>query len=140
MEDSVFYETPEGVPQGGVISPTLANMALNGLEAALGEESLVVRYCDDFFILGKSKEALENRATHRIRSFLKPRGVKLNRDKTHVVSIDEEFDFLGSRFRGYPDRSRIKGTKQGIFLVKPAAANAKRIKRKVVSLLICHMK
>ena len=134
-ENSVFYETPEGVPQGGVITPILANMVLDGLEAALGEEFRVVRYCDDFVVLGKSKEALETHAIKAIHSFLEPRGVKLNLAKTQILTLEEGFNFLGFHFREYPDQARIKGTKRGILLVKPASENVKRLKRKIKEIL-----
>ena len=78
MDGKIFVETDEGIPQGGVISPMLANMALNGLEGKLGEEFLICRYADDFVVLGKTKAALEIDAMNLITAFLEERGGNLN--------------------------------------------------------------
>jgi len=71
MESSTFYNTDEGTPQGGIISPVLANLALDGMETLLAERFAstnkqswynkvhMVRYADDFVITGRSKELLE---------------------------------------------------------------------------------
>lgn len=132
-----FYEfnkvevTEEGFPQGGVISPILSNVVLNGLEEAVGEDHFTVRYADDFVILGKTKEELQGPVTRKLINFLKERGLALNNAKTKIVGIAEGFDFLGYHFREYPDATRIKGRKQGIFLFKPAKANIKRVKQKL---------
>ena len=131
IEGEIFVDPTEGMPQGGVIFPTLANMALDGLEAALGEEFLICRYVDDFVVLGKTRAALEMDAVNRINAFLKERGVKLNSEKTSIHNIEDGFDFLGFNFREYKNTTRAKGTKKGIFLVKPAADSVKRIRRKI---------
>jgi RNA-directed DNA polymerase len=70
--------------------------------------------------------------------FLRERGLALNLDKTKIVSMAEGFDFLGFHFREYPDPSRVKGTKQGIFLVKPAMARIQAFREKVRSLVKSH--
>lgn len=131
MEGKSYMNTDEGIPQGGIISPTLANMALDGLGKALGDEFLVCRYCDDFVVLGKSKFALENDAVKRIDAFLKERGVRLNREKTSIHTIENGFNFLGFYFREYKDVTRAKGTKKGIFLVKPSVKSIRRVKSKI---------
>jgi RNA-directed DNA polymerase len=69
MEKHLFYPTEEGTPQGGIISPVLANMALDGLERLLQKtfprwssnraQVNLVRYADDFVITGKTREVLE---------------------------------------------------------------------------------
>lgn len=130
-DKSIFRVTDAGVPQGGVISPTLANIALDGLEDALGKEFIVVRYCDDFIVLGKSRKELEIIAKERITQFLNQRKLSLNDNKTQITEISKGFDFLGYNFREYPDISRVKGRKKGIFLVKPSLTNIKRVKMKI---------
>lgn len=104
--------TDEGTPQGGIISPTLANVTLNGLESGLiahlgvrfgktKARSLkvnVVRYADDFVITGISKEVLENEVKPWVVEFLAVRGLQLSEEKTRIVHIDEGFDFLGWNF------------------------------------------
>jgi RNA-directed DNA polymerase len=122
IEKHNFYPTDEGTPQGGVISPVLANMTLDGLERKLKEHfhrkpSLkvnFVRYADDFVVTAKSKELLENQITPVIESFLLERGLELSQEKTKVTHIDEGFDFLGQTLRKFNDK----------LLIKPAKKNA----------------
>jgi RNA-directed DNA polymerase len=119
IEGPDLFPTEKGTPQGGVISPTLANLTLNGLEAYLekafkyGYAKLengkkmrratcinVVRYADDFIVTGRSERQLE-RVKSRINEFLKPRGLKINEEKTNIYSIFQGFNFLGWNFRKY---------------------------------------
>ncbi len=107
--------TEEGTPQGGIISPTLANMCLNGLETDLkvhldaqyGKVKAaklkvnVIRYADDFVITGSSQELLETEIRPWIEAFLAQRGLRLSPEKTKVIHMDEGFDFLGWNFRKY---------------------------------------
>ena len=77
MEKHVLYPTEAGTPQGGICSPVLANMALDGLERALREvirpttrkgsqaQVHLIRYADDFLISGSSKEVLERKSNQR---------------------------------------------------------------------------
>jgi RNA-directed DNA polymerase len=127
--------TIEGTPQGGIISPALANWTLNGLETQLiahfeakwgvtNAKKLklgVVRYADDFVITGASKGFLETEVRPWIESFLATRGLRLSAAKTKVVHIDEGFDFLGWNFRKY----------SGTLLIKPSKKNAKAFYEKV---------
>jgi len=127
--------TEAGTPQGGIISPTLANVTLNGLEreliARLGAKFgiakakklkvNVVRYADDFVITGDSKEILENEVRPWVEAFLAVRGLQLSEAKTRITHIDEGFDFLGWNFRKY----------SGKLLIKPSKKNAQAFYRKV---------
>jgi RNA-directed DNA polymerase len=83
----------------------IANMVLNGLQDILGTEYLTVRYADDFVVLGKTREMLRDDAVPKIKNFLKPRGLTLNKEKTCITNISAGFDFLGFNFREYPDKS-----------------------------------
>lgn len=139
-EDLTFHPMNEGFPQGSPISPVLANMSLNGLREWLGDEFLFVRYADDFLVLGKTKQALEEDALPKIRKFLEPRGLRLNLEKTQIKDISEGFDYLSFNFREYPDPTRIKGSKKGIFLVKPSSKNVKRFKRELSEVVRSHRK
>ncbi|MBE0484440.1 MAG: group II intron reverse transcriptase/maturase [Bacterioplanes sp.] len=122
------WKTEEGTPQGGIISPTLANMALDGIEALLaqhfgakGSKKLrqykvgLVRYADDFIITGSSKELLEKEVKPLIEEFLAIRGLSLSVEKTQVTHIDHGFDFLGWTVRKYT----------GKLLIKPSRKNTK---------------
>ena len=131
-----------GTPQGGIISPTLANVALNGLEsgleahlgALLGKTKAramkvnVVRYADDFVITGTSPEVLEREVKPWVVSFLKERGLELSPEKTRIVSIEDGFDFLGWNFRKYT----------GTLLIKPSTKNAQAFYRKAKELVSGH--
>src|SRR5690606_10440969 len=113
MEGNVKHDTPAGTPQGGVVSPLLANIALHGMEEALGvrREHLsryvkhtprsVVRYADDLVVLWESEEDA-HAAKAELREWLAERGLELSEDQTRVVHLDEGFDFLGFNIRRYP--------------------------------------
>lgn len=110
----VYTDTTAGTPQGGVISPVLANIALDGLETtvrAMGKYN-VVRYVDDFIATGYSKEELEA-VKPVIEDFMKERGLTLSPEKTKITHINDGFDFLGWNFRKYG----------GKLLIKPSEAN-----------------
>ena len=135
--------TEEGTPQGGIISPTLANMCLNGLETDLkahlvakygktkakGLKVHVIRYADDFVVTGISREVLETEIKPWIEAFLAQRGLQLSPEKTKVVHIDEGFDFLGWNFRKY----------KGKLLIKPSKKNVQAFYRKVSEIVKTHL-
>ena len=120
--------TTEGTPQGGIISPALANWTLNGLETELllhlkkrfgvrRARTLkvgVIRYADDFVVAGASRELLETEVRPWIETFLAQRGLRLSAAKTKVVHIDEGFDFLGWNFRKYSGKLLIKPSKKNV--------------------------
>ncbi len=119
--------TEAGTPQGGIISPTLANMALDGLEGLLashfgGKASkkarkykvYMVRYADDFVISGISKEVLENEVRPVVEAFLAERGLRLSPTKTRVTHIDQGFDFLGWNARRYGGKLLIKPSRKNV--------------------------
>ncbi len=126
LEKQTLYPTPEGTPQGGVISPVLANMALDGLEAVVANAAKVakvhkghtVRYADDFVCMAASKEALEDHIKPAIISFLKDRGLELSAEKTKISNVFDGFDFLGFNIRKYK--------KVGKLLVTPAKKSVHR--------------
>jgi RNA-directed DNA polymerase len=112
MEGVDFAPTEQGTPQGGVISPLLANIALHGLETEVaqaqhnGEKPMVVRYADDFVILHSDKAALQ-KAAERVATWLAGMGLRLSPSKpriTHTLDAHEEnvgFDFLGFHVQQY---------------------------------------
>jgi len=115
VEAGAFYETTEGTPQGGIISPVLANMALDGLEQAVksavpkrGAKVNVIRYADDFVITGAHRRLLEESVKPAVTSFLAERGLILSEEKTKIVGIGEGFDFLGCNLKKYADKLLIK--------------------------------
>jgi len=132
MEKHVLHETTDGTPQGGIISPALANCALDGLERLLrenyptgkrlkslgGEKPCVnlVRYADDFVITSKSKELLAGEIKPLVEHFLQERGLELSPKKTVITHVEHGFDFLGQNVRRYPN---------GKLLIKPSKKNVK---------------
>jgi RNA-directed DNA polymerase len=139
LEDNDIHESPEGFPPGSPISSVLANLTLNGLgDLLLKEKFLYTRYADDFVVLGKSKENLENVARPIIDEFLAQRGLILSPDKTGIVTMRQGFDFLGFRFREYQDSNRVKGTKQGIWLVTPSPRKLNAFRRELNTLIKKH--
>ena len=135
LEKHTYNPTNEGTPQGGIISPTLANMALDGMQTLLESQFRkrtdkihFIRYADDFIITGSSKELLQNEVKPLIEQFLIIRGLTLSKEKTLITHIDDGFDFLGFNARKY----------KGKLLIKPANSSIKRIKTKVSDYLNCH--
>lgn len=142
MEEMNFTDTTEGTPQGGIISPLLCNIALNGLEEIIKTNNPlrkgispgvhVIRYADDLIITGKSKEILvKNKMI--LAEFLKERGLELNENKTKITHIKEGFDFLGFNLKRYPYNPRLnKPTDQDtVLVIKPSAKGIKSIKEKL---------
>lgn len=113
MDKGLAYPTKTGTPQGGIASPTLANMTLDGLEATIksavpkGSKVNVIRYADDLVVTGKSKQLLENNIIPVISGFLKERGLELSEEKTKIARIEDGFNFLGQHLRKYGNKLLI---------------------------------
>jgi RNA-directed DNA polymerase len=120
MEAHHLHPTEQGTAQGGVISPTVANMALDGLydrlRQQLGRRSKVnlVRFADDFIITGDTETLLRDKVQPLVSDFLRHRGLELSEEKTRIVHIDDGFDFLGFHFRKYGGKLLIKPAKSSI--------------------------
>jgi RNA-directed DNA polymerase len=137
VDRNVFHETERGTPQGGVISPLLANIALHGMEEALGVKynnrgqirgkRAVVRYADDFVVFCESKKDAEE-AKADLKGWLDKRGLKLSEEKTRIVHLTEGFDFLSYNVRHYRDFSRNTCHK---LLIKPSKDAVQRIREKL---------
>ena len=119
-----------GTPQGGIISPILANMTLDGIEALIAfnyytsrngkvnkrydcHKVNFLRYADDFIVTADSEETAKEIA-ELIKLFLKERGLELSEEKTLITHIDNGFDFLGWNFRKYKGKLLIKPSKKSI--------------------------
>jgi RNA-directed DNA polymerase len=145
MEGRALYATEEGTPQGGIISPVLANLALDGLETvALGVDSRrqgnlrpkinVVRYADDFIITGRSREQLEEKVLPAIAAFLDQRGLRLSVEKTKITHIEGGFDFLGANVRKYGQKLLIRPSKDNVLGVLREARGIIRTQRAATAL------
>jgi RNA-directed DNA polymerase len=133
IDKYVFYPTQGGTPQGGIISPLLANMALDGLEKMLAErfpkrsgrqreaKIHLIRYADDFIVTSSRKELLEKEVKPLIEQFMRERGLELSPEKTKLTHIEDGFDFLGQNVRKY----------KGKLLIKPAKKNVKAFLDKI---------
>lgn len=121
-----MFPTEEGTPQGGIISPTLANMTLDGLQKVLAERYKrrtikgehyspmvnLVRYADDFIITCENRETLENEIKPLVAEFMAERGLTLSEEKTVITNIRDGFDFLGFNIRKYGNEILTKPTKK----------------------------
>lgn len=137
VDKGVFFDTNSGVPQGGIISPLLANIALHGMEAALGirydkyghtiGNRGIVRYADDLVVFCKTQEDALT-ACETLREFVLVRGLTLSEEKTHIAAISEGFNFLGFNIRHYPDSTTKTGRK---VLIKPSKESLLRIRSNI---------
>jgi len=132
ISSNELHETKAGTPQGGIISPILCNMALDGLEALVikgrnkkRRKLNIIRYADDFIITGASPEILLSEIKPDLDDFLAKRGLVLSQEKTKLSHIDDGFDFLGFNFRKYQQK----------LLVKPERSKSKGLRIKVKALL-----
>jgi RNA-directed DNA polymerase len=116
----------------------LLNIALHGMEQAAGvrylrcdprgvqtkaDAPVLVRYADDFVVMCHTKAQAEQ-VRHRLEQWLAPRGLSLNVDKTHIVHVEQGFDFLGFNVRRY---------RGGKLLIKPSTAAVKRIRQRLAT-------
>ncbi len=137
VEEGHFAPSEEGTPQGGVVSPLLLNVALHGMEEAAGVRYIpsgvhagmtvagspvVVRYADDLIALCVSREQA-NEVKARLATWLAPRGLAFNEEKTRVVHLDEGCDFLGFNIRRY----------RGKLLIKPSKAAVQRHRKRLAA-------
>jgi RNA-directed DNA polymerase len=130
-----YSPTDEGTPQGGVISPLLLNIALQGMEEAAGVRydsrgyvksgcPTVITYADDFVVLCHTREQAKT-VQARLSAWLTERGLSLNKEKTRTGRIDDGFDFLSFNIRRYHVRN---GTK---VLTRPSRDALKKIRRRI---------
>ncbi|MBN2666051.1 MAG: group II intron reverse transcriptase/maturase [Bacteroidales bacterium] len=143
VDKGIAYPTKKGTPQGGVISPTLANMTLDGLERIVRKSvpwrSRVnfIRYADDFIITGKSKTILQKYVLPAVKQFLSERGLQLSAHKTKITYIRDGFTFLGQTFRKHGNTLRIIPSKQGVLaLVRKAGAVIRKYRNGPIHLMI----
>jgi RNA-directed DNA polymerase len=133
LEKGVLHATTEGTPQGGILSPALANWALDGLEGLLARYAStaarnrkhkvhLVRYADDFIITGTSQVLLEHGVKPLVEQFLKERGLELSHEKTRITHKQDGFDFLGQTVRRFGS---------GKLLLKPSKKSVKTFLAKI---------
>lgn len=119
VEFGSYQESAAGTPQGGIISPLLANIALDGMERLFGSENArakhvrpsarkgldrgvsCVRYADDLIVTAPSQAVIEAHVLPRLTTFLAERGLTLSEAKTRIVHVSDGFDFLGFTIRRF---------------------------------------
>lgn len=137
MEKGAFHNSEAGTPQGGIISPLLANIALHGIEDALGVKysnlgyylrgPQVVRYADDFVVFCSTREEAEE-VIKTLTMWIKQKGLTLSQEKTKIVHLSEGFNFLGFNVRHY----KAINTKTGLkLLIKPSSEFMQETRRKL---------
>ncbi|NEO17758.1 MULTISPECIES: group II intron reverse transcriptase/maturase [unclassified Moorena] len=150
MDKNTLLPTEEGTPQGGIISPLLANIALHGMENRIIQyaESLpgikqknksalsLIRYADDFVIIHKDLEVVEE-CQRIIVDWLNDIGLKLKPNKTKLVHTTKGFDFLGFNIRQYTvgKHQSKKGFKT---IIKPSKRKVKEYYERLSSKIDKH--
>jgi RNA-directed DNA polymerase len=140
--------TYTGTPQGGILSPLLANIALSALDDHFDQEwrqhmstdyqrakrkkngmanYRIIRYADDFVIMVSGDRHHAEELREEVSAVLAPLGLRLAPEKTAVVHIDEGFDFLGFHIR----RQRKRGTRKWYVYTKPSRKAIQSVKDKV---------
>ena len=139
MEEGVRRETVTGTPQGGVISPLLANIYLHVLDKAWSKRGhgRLVRYADDAVVLCRSREEAEA-ALELMREVLSELGLELHPEKTRIVDLREGregFDFLGCHFHARVSGRMLESGQRRYYLQRwPSARSMKRVRQRVKEL------
>jgi len=149
-----WMTTIKGTPQGGIISPILANIALDGMDrlfngtnrygdyktpsTRIGKDKgiTVIRYADDFVVLAPTRQTLESYVIPKIKAFLSERGLSVNETKTTIKHRSESFNFLGFTTKLFesnkrrslitkPDKKRVQ---RYLSYIKSTISNNKQIK------------
>jgi len=120
-EKGRLFPTREGTPQGGIISPLLANLTLDGMEEAIRRRIRIrhdqvnfIRYADDFIVTARTKATLEQIVKPAVVAFLAERGLELSEQKTTITHIEAGLNFLGQNVRKYKNKLVIKPAKEGL--------------------------
>jgi group II intron reverse transcriptase/maturase len=112
MEHGVFKPTNVGTPQGGVISPLLANIVLNKLDWTLEKAGYrFVRYADDFVVVGKTRKQAEA-ALDLVEEVMQQLGLSLSPEKTKIASYGKGYEFLGFRLSALSRTMRPKSVEK----------------------------
>ena len=129
------FQTTEGTPQGGIASPVLCNLALDGMQTMIaklalkaGTKAHFIRYADDFVVISYKKAFLLEVAKPALEDFLSVRGLELSEEKTLLTHINQGFTFLGKSIRKY----------SGKLIIKPSQESMQSILQKVKEVIQQH--
>lgn len=146
VDKKILQHTDKGTPQGGIISPTLSNMTLDGLEKKIDERFDItirpdgcrgnnlhkihlIRYADDFIVTASNKEILIEVVKPLIEDFLAKRGLQLSQEKTKITHVKEGFEFLGQTIRRVPN---------GKLIITPSKDSVKSVVSKIKFMINKH--
>ena len=138
MVDGEVQETVSGTPQGGVISPLLANIVLHELDRRWkAHDGVLVRYADDFVVMCRNQAQAEG-ALDKARAILAGLGLELHPDKTKVVDLREGiegFDFLGCHFHARVSGRLLESGIRRYYLHRwPSQRSMKRVRARIRTL------
>jgi RNA-directed DNA polymerase len=133
IEKGKLFPTNKGTPQGGIVSPVIMNMVLDGLETLINRKFPrwkklkvnFVRYADDFIITAKDKAIITEQIIPLVKDFLKERGLELSDEKSKITHIDQGFNFLSQNVRKY----------KGKLLIKPSRKSVQSFKDKIKTII-----
>jgi RNA-directed DNA polymerase len=140
VENGALHATEAGTPQGGIISPVLANLALDGMERMLRAKYRVnsnaqrrgkvnlIRYADDFVISGSSQEVLAQEVKPMVENFLRERGLRLSESKTKITPLTTGIVFLGFEVR----------KRRGKLVITPSKASLREVVEKIHQIVEAH--
>ncbi len=135
MENGIFKPTSIGTPQGGVISPLLANIVLNKLDWRLEQAGYrFVRYADDFVVVCQTREQA-NAALTLVESVMTDLGLKLSPEKTKIASYGKGYDFLGFRLSKKSRTMRAKSLEKFKTKVKEITKRSHNLEASVIEKL-----
>ncbi len=135
MEEGKIKPTTKGTPQGGVISPLLANIALNHLDWFLEEQGIkFVRYADDFVILCKT-ETEAKKALEIVRNFLEGMKLEASPEKTKISHFTKGFDFLGFTIKNRSIQMRTKSMEKFKNNVRSITTRSHNLDKKIIEKL-----
>jgi RNA-directed DNA polymerase len=140
LENSEVHLMGRGLTQGGAISPTIANIVLDGLEKAVERVTrrpgtirpsvIVIRYADDLIITAKYPSQL-NKAKKVMELFLSERGLTLNAEKTKLLDLNQPFstlEYLGFKFQ------ICKSIRGPVLIVRPSSKRIQSVKSRLVQI------
>ena len=146
MEELNYIAVNQGTPQGGIMSPVLCNVALNGIEGLIKKENPlkkgispgvhVIRYADDMIITSKTQEiAFKNKEI--LTEFLKERGLELNEKKTLITHIKTGFDFLGFNIKRQPWNPKFNNVteQETVLIIKPSEKGVNKLKETIKKII-----
>ena len=156
IDHKMWFPTESGTPQGGIISPTIANMVLDGLEKEINQKVCpsqyrngrwynplkvhFVRYADDFVVTCANLSYLEEEIKPLIGNFLSRRGLELSQEKSKITHINEGFDFLGFNIRKYKGKCLTKPKKDSVksiySSIRECVNNNKTVSQKELILML----